>query len=787
MKDLHEQSRQALAARILDVAADAIIAIDVDQTILLFNQGAEQTFGYSAGEVLGRTLDLLLPPGAAASHLRNVRQFASADIASRPMTDRLSTLAYRKDGSQFPAEINVSKLTDQGQTILVAVVRDITQRRRAEEALEKSEERYRSIVTAMSEGIVMQDAEGRIIACNESAERILGLSRDQMMGLTSFDPRWQAVHEDGSPTTGHDHPIVITQRTGQPRSNVIMGVHRPDGSLVWVSVNTQPLCRPGERLPYAVVASFTDITQQRQAKIALRESEARYRSLFENSIDGVLLTAPDGSIFAANPEACRMLGRTEEEICAEGRAGVVDQADPRLPMVLDERLRTGKFRNELTLVRKDGTRFPAEVSSGLFVDRDGHLKTSMVVRDITERKQAYQLLEQRVAERTRELAALLEVSRNVAAMLELKPLLDVILTQLRLVLDFSGAAIAILEDGQLRMLDYQGPGPREKMLQAVIPLDRDSGYLQVVRRREPVIIPDIWADSPWMAGVRQGWDDEMLSLVAHTRSWLGVPLISRGELIGVLRVDHVEPDHFTEDDARLAKAFADQTAVAIQNARLYEQAQHVAALEERQRLARELHDSVSQALYGIVLGAKTAHALLERSAGEAAKPLEYVLSLAESAFTEMRALIFELRPESLETEGLVAALNKQADLLRARHRIGVHAELCEEPALPASSREALYRIAQEALTNVTKYARAGHVTLRMSHVPGEIILEVIDDGVGFNIVDPTPGHLGLRTMRERAERAGGTFHIESAIGKGTRIEIRVPTEKPAADGQRDAS
>jgi PAS domain S-box-containing protein len=774
MSDRRQWPRQVLLSRILDVAADAIIAIDGNQTILLFNQSAERTFGYCAEEVLGRPLDLLLPPDAAANHPGNVRQFASADIASRPMTERLSALACRKDGSQFPVEINISKLTNQGQAILVAVVRDITSRRRAEQALSDSEERYRSIVAAISEGIVMQDAQGRIITCNQSAERILGLSHDQMMGLTSFDPRWQAVHEDGSPTTGDDHPIVITRLTGQPQSNVVLGVHRPDGTLVWMSVNTQPLRRPGESLPYAVVASFADITDQKRAELALRESEARYRALFENSIDGVLFTAPDGSIFAANPEACRMLGRTEEEICTVGRAGVVDPSDPRLPVVLDERLRTGRFRNELTLVRKDGTRFPAEVSSGVFADKDGNLRTSMVVRDITERKHAYELLEQRVTERTRELEALLVVSRNVAAMLELKPLLDVILTQLRTVLDFSGAAIAILEDGRLEMLDYHGVGPREKMLQASVPLDRDSGYQQVVRRREPVIIADIWADTPWMAAVRKAWDDETLSLVAHTHSWLGVPLISGGELIGVLRVDHIEPDHFTEEHARLAKAFADQAAVAIQNARLYEQTQRVVALEERQRLARELHDSVSQALYGIVLGTKTARALLDSSPAKAVEPLEYALSLAESAFTELRALIYELRPESLEAEGLTAALTKQTDLLRARRGINVRAELCAEPDLPLDRKEAFYRIAQEALNNVAKYAHAQNVMLRLTQSADLVMLEVDDDGMGFDVMAPTPGHLGLSTMQERAERVRGTFRIESTRGKGTHIEVRIP-------------
>jgi signal transduction histidine kinase len=207
-----------------------------------------------------------------------------------------------------------------------------------------------------------------------------------------------------------------------------------------------------------------------------------------------------------------------------------------------------------------------------------------------------------------------------------------------------------------------------------------------------------------------------------------------------------------------------------------------AALEERQRLARELHDSVSQALYGIVLGTKTARALLESSPAKAAEALEYALSLAESAFTEMRALIFELRPEYLETEGLVAALVKQAELLRARRGIDVHTELCEEPALPMHAKETLYRIAQEALTNIAKYARASHVALCMTCVPGEIVLEVIDDGIGFSTDDLAPGHLGLRTMQERAERAGGTFHIESASEKGTRVEVRIPSGEGTMDG-----
>ena len=180
MSDLYAQMRQALLSEILDVTADAIIAIDEKQTILLFSQGAERTFGYRAEEVLGRSLELLLPSHRSVTHGDKVRQFASSDVTSRLMTDQSAIGGRRKDGTEFPAETNITRVTVQDQTILVAFLRDITQRQRAEQALAESEERYRSIVTAISEGIVLQDAEGHIIACNESAERILGLAASRL-------------------------------------------------------------------------------------------------------------------------------------------------------------------------------------------------------------------------------------------------------------------------------------------------------------------------------------------------------------------------------------------------------------------------------------------------------------------------------------------------------------------------------------------------------------------------------------------------------------------------------
>ncbi|MEO8973820.1 MAG: sensor histidine kinase [Ktedonobacteraceae bacterium] len=208
--------------------------------------------------------------------------------------------------------------------------------------------------------------------------------------------------------------------------------------------------------------------------------------------------------------------------------------------------------------------------------------------------------------------------------------------------------------------------------------------------------------------------------------------------------------------------------------RLYEQAQELAALQERQRLARELHDSVSQALYGISLGIHTALELQERDPPQATASLEYAIALTEAGLAEMRALIFELRPESLESEGLVAALIKQVAVLRTRYKLTVEADLGEEPVLSLERKNALYRIAQEACHNIVKHARASTVVLRLAEQENLVLLEVRDNGRGFDPTSSFPGHLGLRSMQERIAKVDGTLAIESTSDKGTCIRVQVP-------------
>jgi signal transduction histidine kinase len=337
-----------------------------------------------------------------------------------------------------------------------------------------------------------------------------------------------------------------------------------------------------------------------------------------------------------------------------------------------------------------------------------------------------------------------------------------------------------LEGENFVFLDYQGPTPREDVINLHIPADIPSGYLEVVGTRGPVIIPDIWDTSSQSLLIKQHSSDTMKTCFGYVRSWLGVPLMVKDRLIGVLRIDHEQPNRFDQGHAQLVLAFANQAAVAIENARLYQRAQTLAVLEERQRLARELHDSVSQALYGIALGARTARTLLERVKIDdtgITESLDYVMSLAQAGLAEMRALIFELRPESLETEGLVAALNKQSDALKARHQIDVSLDLCEEPPVAMEVKEILYRVAQEALHNTIKHAQATQIVVRLACENQELVLEVEDNGIGFDPAQEFPGHLGLLSMRERVEGTGGRFRIESAFHQGTKIRAKIPFAK----------
>ncbi|MGN6129317.1 MAG: histidine kinase [Nocardioidaceae bacterium] len=258
-----------------------------------------------------------------------------------------------------------------------------------------------------------------------------------------------------------------------------------------------------------------------------------------------------------------------------------------------------------------------------------------------------------------------------------------------------------------------------------------------------------------------------------------IPMVVSGVQVGELCVFLAAGQDLHADERAYLRALADQAAVAVRNSTLFRAAERTAGLEERHRLARDLHDSVSQALFSMTLHARTAQRHLAAAGLEEDSPVavevDRLHALTQAALAEMRALIFELRPGALAAEGLAGGLRKQAAALSAREQLPIEVRAGRERfELPAEVEEQLYRLALEALHNAIKHAAATGIEVRLDRDAGDVVVSVVDDGCGFDPSVPRPGHLGMETMRDRAAAVGATLTITSAPGTGTRVETRLP-------------
>ena len=258
-------------------------------------------------------------------------------------------------------------------------------------------------------------------------------------------------------------------------------------------------------------------------------------------------------------------------------------------------------------------------------------------------------------------------------------------------------------------------------------------------------------------------------------AFLAVPLILNGNSIGALDLVN-KPGGFRNEDIRILSLLADQAALNIEHTRLIQQAKQLAILEERQRLARDLHDSVSQALYSVTLYADAARLALSAGKKEVTlKNIHELRIMAYEAMLDMRLLVFELHPHVLEKEGLVAALHARLAAVERRAGLQTDVQVEAERRLPLSIEKELYKIVQESLNNVVKHARAQHLTVNLRFDEQAVFMVIEDDGLGFELSTvKQSGGMGLRGIEERVERLGGKFEIESFPGKGTKLSVAIP-------------
>lgn len=505
------------------------------------------------------------------------------------------------------------------------------------------------------------------------------------------------------------------------------------------------------------------------SQLSIEDREQQYRIIFESASDGMIISDIEtGRVVDANPAAIAMHGYTREEFMGLHLTAYIHPDSQRLFSQAADVMQSkgGLLDVPAVHLHKDGSSFFVDVRRTAIPFQARPCLLS-IVRDVTSRIDAERLLHERVELHTREQSTLLDISQTLASALELKP--GLILDQLRVLIEYTHAELFVLEGTAMVALAVRGIQRLEETVPFRIHLNGPETLMRLFNQHQPDRIADVWSADPSAQFLRSLLDDQSELLLKGVRAWMWVPVAVKNRVIGSVGVAHVEPDYFTAHHADLALTVANQAAITLINAELYEHAQALATLQERQRLAQNLHDAVNQSLFSAGLIADVLPRLWDRDQDEARKSLDDLRRLTRAAQAEMRTLLAELRPSALTDTELGDLLHLLGNALSGRVNIPVTVTVAKEVNLPAEIQVAFYRVCQEALNNVAKHAKASRVDIDLQDDGTVIELRIRDDGKGFEPEQIFSGHYGLSMMRERAELAGIRLTITSQPGHGTEL------------------
>jgi nitrate/nitrite-specific signal transduction histidine kinase len=368
----------------------------------------------------------------------------------------------------------------------------------------------------------------------------------------------------------------------------------------------------------------------------------------------------------------------------------------------------------------------------------------------------------RLIRRAAQMQAIYQLSREITSILDLKELLPRVVNLVQESVGYYAVTIYLVDpvENKLRWYASSGTGsPSQKMLE----IDAASLNGKAALENQAVLVNDVKKESCFLS-------DEDLP---ETRAELVIPLQRGSHIIGTLDVHSTNVNAFDEDDMQLIQALGDQIAIAIQNAQLYERSQKLAVIEERNRLARELHDSISQLLYSQVWFADASQKYLHSQKTEIAE--QYLGQLQDSAYQalkEMRLMIYELLPPIFQTEGLVGTIKHRLEVVEQRSGMETHTQIEANILLDHNTEKTLYFISQEVLNNILKHSKAKSVQIKLERVNGTIVMEISDDGKGFDKNTVKPG-IGLSNIAKYAQDIGGVLNIDTSPGNGTRVRVEI--------------
>ncbi len=776
------RTSEARKAAIVEAALDCIITMDAAGRITEFNPAAEATFGYQKNEVLGREMaEILLPPSLRQLHRDGLaRYLATGD--GPILGTRLEMTALRADGTVFPVDLTVARLSTEGAPLFTGFVRDITDRKQAEQAQQALHHQISEVLESISDAFYAVDGEWRFTYINRNAERIWGCRRDEFLGRNL----WEAF--PGSVGTSLHEAMLEAMRERQAGR---LEYWSPVLSA-WLEVNLFP---SGDGL----AVYFRDITERKQTEAAfgrllgqlrasadaLRASERLLRTVLRNVPLIVFGLDRNGVFTISDGKGLEALGLRGGEVVGQSVFTVYRDAPDVLENV--RRALAGEitawtaelagltFDTRCTLLRSD----PA--TGGDSGSEDGDITGLIgVAFDITEQKRAEHVSRGQTEALTRTLDAL-------TARPDLDRFLEEVLAAVAEQIGSPSAALSFQDADQdavfLRLVYDHGqvfsPENVGALSMGTAPLLSQEPELwnDLVRTRQPLVVKDVTHDHRIRG---RAW------LTAHNiRSLLLVPLLARDAVVGCLSIYGSEPRDFRPEERALARALAQQAMLAVELTRLADHEQQAAVLEERNRLAGEIHDTLAQGFVGIVIQLEAAEEVLARDPEAAAPHIERARSLARTSLGEARRSVAALRPAAA---GVAAAPPPRNDALPQ-----ALAQMVEETAngwpvkprflvegtprvLAADTEHDLRRIAQEALINAVKHGQAQEIVVGLTYGPNDVRLSVRDDGQGFDADRPPDGEggFGLTGMRERAKRIRADLSIRSAPGQGTQVIVVFP-------------
>jgi PAS domain S-box-containing protein len=636
--------------------------------------------------------------------------------------DEVHYQAWFEVPAEPPKYMHVSScpMFDENQAVVGGVVtaRDLSERRLAEEALERERDLVARIMDTSPVGIIVFDRAGQITLANARVQRVAELlGMPDLMGCAYNHPAWRLMTLDGDPLPDESLPFARVVNSRQPVADILYAVDLPDGQRFYLSSSAAPLLDRSGQID-GVIVTTEDVTTRVQAEAQLRESEKRYRQLLEALQEGLWIIDVDAYTTFVNPHMAKMLGYSVEEMAGKHLFSFMDEQGIEICKRNLERRRQGvREQHDFELLRKDGSRFYVSMATSPIYDEQGNYTGAIAgVQDISDRVNAMERL-RASEERYRELVE--KVS-------------DVI--------------YALSPEG---VITYVSPA-----IEPLLGFSRD----QVTGRpfAEFILPEDLKrAEANFQklaSGQRLGPNEYRVVGVTGEVHWI---LLSNQPVF--------DGDRVTE----IRGVLTDLT----ERVKAEERREEAAAVAERERLARDLHDAVTQSLFSVSAIAEALPSVWERDQAAARRGLEELRQLTQGTLAEMRALLLELRPAALTEQRLDVLLHQLSEAMAGRTRVPVKTQITGACSLPTEVRIALYRIAQEALNNITKHAMASGAAVNLDCQPGHARLCIRDDGRGFDPEAIPPGRLGVNIMRERAQAIGALLRIESEPDHGTSVLV----------------